>query len=455
MAGHVTKRCNCRDPKTGKQLGKKCPLLAKRSHGGWWVRYEAPAAQDGKRRRPWSGPYRTQSEAERALPSLQAEASTGRAVLDKRMKVGPYLRGWLKQKKTLAESTRSGYAEHIDLYLEPGLGHLYLADLHEEHLSALYEAMAQINRPLDGPPSEMLRRLQSVRTVAAWEGARPGQLHISKALSPARIRRVHATLSSALSTAVRQKKLNHDPSKNIELPSAPRRRPLLWTPERVERWRETGVRPAPVMVWTPQQAGEFLDLLEGSDRLYALYHLVTTRGLRRGEVCRIEWADTDLTGARTISVLEDEDAEAEAGIKSDSSRRTVLLDATNIGLLKMWRKVQAADRLAAGEAWVDSGCVFTDKLGRPLNPDRLTDRFEWLVKKSGMPPIRFHDLRHCAATLMLAAGVDMKVVSATLGHRQYWFTADVYTSVVPQLAEAAAEATVAIIPRRASGTPQS
>lgn len=79
MAGHVTKRCNCRHPETGKQLGKKCPLLAKRNHGGWWVRYEAPPAPDGTRRRPWAGPYRTQSEAERALPGLQAEAEIGRA----------------------------------------------------------------------------------------------------------------------------------------------------------------------------------------------------------------------------------------------------------------------------------------------------------------------------------------------------------------------------------------
>ncbi|MEV6981563.1 tyrosine-type recombinase/integrase [Sphaerisporangium sp. NPDC051017] len=116
-------------------------------------------------------------------------------------------------------------------------------------------------------------------------------------------------------------------------------------------------------------------------------------------------------------------------------------------LLKAWRKVQAADQLAAGEDWVDSGRVFTDRLGRPLDLNALTDHTEWLVKRSGLPPVRLHDTRHAAATIMLAAGVDMKVVSATLGHRQYWFTADTYTSVVPELAEAAAKATVEMIPR--------
>ncbi|RCG21932.1 site-specific integrase [Sphaerisporangium album] len=427
------------------------------------MRYEAPASPDGKRRRPWAGPFTKKSDADDAAVRLEAEGNTGSPIADRRLKVGPFLRQWVAGKKSLAESTRAGYLEHIDLYLEPGLGHLYLADLSDEHLEKLYQAMEQINRPLEGPPSEMLRRLLAVRTVAAWEGARPGQLHISKPLSPARIRRVHATLSSALSTARRQKKITHDPSKHIELTAAKKRRPLLWTPERVARWRELVAdeaakepadrrpvpRPSPVMVWTPALAGQFLDLLvEWDERLYALYHLVITRGLRRGEAGCLEWSDTDLDGTKTISVLEDEEAEADAGIKSDSSRRVVHLDDINVRLLKAWRKVQAADQLAAGEDWANSGRVFTDRLGRPLDLNGLTDHTEWLVKKSGLPPVRLHDMRHAAATIMLAAGVDMKVVSATLGHRQYWFTADTYTNVVPELAEAAAEATVAIIPRR-------
>ncbi len=455
----VGKRCNCRND-GGKKLGKDCPQLTKRSHGAWWVRYNAPPGPDGKRRRPWAGPFAKQSEADTAALHLEAGAATGAPVADRQLKVGPYLRSWVAGKKSLAESTRAGYIEHIALYLEPGLGHLHLADLREEHLAELYEAMGQINRPRPRP-SEMLRRLLAVRTAASWQGAAPGQLHIGKPLSPARIRRVHATLSSALSTAKRQKKIAHDPSKNIELAAVKRRRPLLWTPERVARWRDRVAeeaakdpadrrpvpKPGPVMVWTPALAGAFLDLLvEHEERLYALYHLVLTRGLRRGEVGGLEWADTDLD-ARTISVLEDEDAEAAAGIKTDSSRRVIVLDEVNVTLLRAWRRVQAADQLAAGGDWVDSGKVFTDRCGRPLDLNGLTDHTEWLVKKSGLPPVRLHDMRHCAATIMLAAGTDMKVVSATLGHRQYWFTADTYTSVVPELATAAAAATVAMIPR--------
>ncbi|MFI6603721.1 site-specific integrase [Nonomuraea sp. NPDC050536] len=237
----------------------------------------------------------------------------------------------------------------------------------------------------------------------------------------------------------------------------------MWTPERVARWRRQLAaeaakppeerlpvsKPSPVMVWTPTLAGEWLDMLvEWDERLYALYHLVLTRGLRRGEVCALEWSDSDLDGDGTISVLEDEDAEAEDGIKSESSRRTVKLGKPNVALLRAWRKVQAEERLAAGREWVDSGKVFTDRLGRSLDLYWLSDHTQHLVKKSGLPPIRLHDMRHCAATIMLASGMDMKDVSATLGHRHYWFTADTYTVVLPELAEAAAEAAIALIPRR-------
>lgn len=451
----VGKRCNCRDEATGKQLGKNCPQLTQRSHGAWWVRYEAPALPGGKRRRPWDGPYAKKSDADAAAIRLEADAGTGKPVADRAIKVAAYLERWLGDKQSLAASTRQGYAEHIELYLTPGIGHLPLGDLREHHLTELYAAMAQINRPLDGPPSEMLRRLLAVRATASW---RKG-LHNLKPLSPARIRRVHSTLSSALSTAAKRQMIGHDPSKNIELPTAKKRRPLVWTAERVAQWQraggwgdaEAGVppapRPGPVMVWTPAQAGEFLDWLEErEDRLYPLWHLVITRGLRRGEVGRLEWADTDLD-AKTLSVLEDEDAEAEAGIKSDSSRRVVLLDGENVKLLKAWRRTQREERMARGSRRVESGRVFTTELGEPLDLDYLSERWTRLVRWSGLPPVRLHDGRHCAATLMLSAGVDMKVVSATLGHKQSWFTADVYTSVVPDLAEAAAEAAVAIIPR--------
>jgi site-specific recombinase XerD len=108
---------------------------------------------------------------------------------------------------------------------------------------------------------------------------------------------------------------------------------------------------------------------------------------------------------------------------------------------------QRKDRMAAGSSWIESGKVFCVEDGAALNPERITDWFHQLSAEAGLPPIRVHDLRHGAASLMLAAGVSMKTVQETLGHSSLVLTANTYTSVYPEVATAAAEATVSIVPR--------
>ncbi|WP_198662575.1 site-specific integrase [Nocardiopsis sp. TNDT3] len=450
--GQVVKRCACRDPHTNKQLGAKCPQLSKRDHGSWWARYTAPAGEDGKRRRPWIGPYDTKTEANAELRKAVNEVEELGFVPDRTVTVEAYLRSWLEGKKGLKQSTLDSYTEACELYYIPALGHLKLTELRDHHLSALYTAMGQINNLPEGEkPTEMLRRLLTTRALAPKIKLAAGEkvgLKRKRPLSAARIRRIHAVISSALGTAVKKKLITVNPSSFVELPKAKKSRPLVWTAERVRRWQENGHRPGRVMVWTPQQAGVFLDYAESThERLFPLFHLVITRGLRRGEVASALWVDTDLDEAKTMSVLAGPDEEDE-GPKTEKSVRTFSLDEANIALLRKWRAVQNADRLAAGEGWVDSGLIFTRTDGSAIRDEHLSERFAAVAKAAGLPPIRFHDARHCAASFALAAGVDMKVVSATLGHSRYSFTADTYTSVVPEVAAAAAEATTAIIPRR-------
>lgn len=108
---------------------------------------------------------------------------------------------------------------------------------------------------------------------------------------------------------------------------------------------------------------------------------------------------------------------------------------------------QRAERAAVGDAWEETGLVFTELDGSPLHPADVTSHFQHLTRQAGLPPIRLHDLRHGAATLALAAGVEMKVVQAMLRHSSITVTSDLYTDVLPVLARAAAEKTVLIIPR--------
>lgn len=164
----------------------------------------------------------------------------------------------------------------------------------------------------------------------------------------------------------------------------------------------------------------------------------------------MEWPEVDLV-AGSIAIVRQRISIAGTVVedtpKSDAGVRIIPLDQQTVTVLRAHRKQQMADRLAMGRRWVASDKVFTAADGSPLDPNDVSDQFEDLTMEAGLPPIRLHDLRHGAASLMISAGVDMKVIQETLGHANIGLTANTYTSIFPDLATAAAEATAAIVPR--------
>ncbi|MEU8798600.1 tyrosine-type recombinase/integrase [Spirillospora sp. NPDC048819] len=131
----------------------------------------------------------------------------------------------------------------------------------------------------------------------------------------------------------------------------------------------------------------------------------------------------------------------------------IALDHTTIAALRAHRSTQQAEAAAYGEGYRDSGYVFTNLNGEPVAPGWLTHVFQQLIAEHDVPPIRLHDLRHGAATLALAAGVELKVVQELLGHSSIVLTADTYTSVLPEVAHRAAEQTAAHLLRAAGVVP--
>ena len=125
-----------------------------------------------------------------------------------------------------------------------------------------------------------------------------------------------------------------------------------------------------------------------------------------------------------------------------------------MAVLRAHKARQTAERLAWGQAWVESGLVFTRENGAPLHPEYVTRHFERLARDADLPPIRLHDLRHGAATLALAGGADLKTVSEMLGHSTITITADTYASVLPEVARRAAEAAARLVPRGRSADPR-
>lgn len=276
-----------------------------------------------------------------------------------------------------------------------------------------------------------------------------------RTVSPASMHRIRATLRKALNDARRiyhHQLADHNPAEAVDLRSGTPPKPRLWTASAVKRWRHTGRRPGPVMVWTPAQVGEFLDYVEAHDpELSALVDLAVHRGPRRGELAGLHDYDVDLaTGEITITeqrtsvgyqIIEKE-------VKSAAGDRIVPLAAETITALRAYLARRAAWKLAAGPTWHHSDMFFVRRDGRPWHPELITARFDRLVTASGLPPVRFHDLRHTAATLMLAAGASIKEIQDTLGHASYKLTADTYTSVLQELKRTTAEATTKLIPRR-------
>ena len=170
-------------------------------------------------------------------------------------------------------------------------------------------------------------------------------------------------------------------------------------------------------------------------------------GLRRGEVLGLHWADVDLEQG-VVFVRE---TGGEGTPKSDSGVRAVPLPTPVVAALRGWRKRQAADQLAWGRDWPDTGLVFTREDGAPVPGQWVSVRFETLAYRADLPPVRFHDLRHGAASLCKAAGLDTKFISSLLGHARTSFTDDVYVLLFPEVAKAAADAAAAIVPRMSSG----
>lgn len=262
-------------------------------------------------------------------------------------------------------------------------------------------------------PKAVVDLVEILRTSTSSTGRR--------GLSPRSAQIAVTTLQSAYRYATANGLLASDPIRSVRPPRA--NRPQL-------------------QVWGPQDARTFLHGTH-TDRLAWAWALLLTRGPRRGEVCGMRWDDIDLESgvwkiSRTRIVAQGRAIEGTP--KTAAGRRSVPLDRLLVDLLRAHKTRQAKEQLVAGEAYNAEGWLFADELGVPYYPDSLSEWFDGKVRALGLPRIRLHDTRHTAATLMLAAGVPVKVVSEMLGHASPTITLGIYAHVLPGMAEEAGAA---------------
>jgi integrase len=479
--GSISKRCGCRDPGGGKLLGNTCPKLRRPNgtwspdHGLWQYQLELPVTATGGRRQLRRGSFegyraaadeldharqllalagRDRDRRTEIADLMQAAVKTkqplpdldtirlrlrANAALAEAPTVAAYLTEWLAGLK-IDENTIRGYESHVRVHLIPHLGDIRLDKLKARHIKAMFTAIETRNNEIRAAKSsDNPHDRNSVRGV--------------RLTGPATRHGIRATLRKAINDALAEEVIAGitNPATLVKTPGG-RTRPIVWEPERVARWQQTGQVPGPVMVWTDDLLAQFLEYAAEHDPdLHPMYHFMAYRGPRRGEACGLLDAEVRL-GKKEVTINNQIATHGrttrQKPPKSEAGNRDLVLDDDTVKVLTAYKARRAAWKLAAGADWPDTGLFFVRPDGRAWHPNLVTQRFRRLLRKAGLPPIRPHDLRHGAATMALDAGIDIKVVSEQLGHSTTTLTLDTYTSVVKRLHHEAADAVANKIKQR-------
>lgn len=347
--------------------------IYRRSDGRWGATLSLPS---GKRRTVYA---RSQAAVKLRLRELIQRRDQGLLLASREQKTGEFLLRWLEDvaKPRVRQRTYISYRDNLRRLI-PLIGHVRLGQLSPAHIQSAYSALLQSS---------------SARTV-----------HHS-----------HAVLRTALKQAVRWGLLVRNP---IEGVSPPR-------PERLE------------MKTLDHMEIKMLLASAEEDRFLALWTLLVSTGIRIGEALGLRWTDLD-TGNGRIAIQRALQRQEGNGLvfvepKSRQSRRTIHLSRLAQDALAEHRRLQAREHLAVGSEWQEHGLIFTTTVGRPLDPNHVYVSFQRALRRAGLPHLRLHDLRHTAATLLLADGVHPKLVQEMLGHSSISLTLDTYSHVTPAL----------------------
>ncbi|MDQ4000491.1 MAG: site-specific integrase, partial [Actinomycetota bacterium] len=317
-----------------------------------------------------------------------------------KLTVGEYLDRWLADsvKDTVKETTYANYAYIARVHIRPALGRVKLRSLTPAHVRGFYGEKSRSD------------------------------------LSAATVKKMHVVLRKALSQAVSDGLLPRNTADGVK-------------PPRVS---------APGEEIKPLDAEECAEFLEASrgERLEAMYVLAIHCGLREGELLALRWEDANLEATKPVllvrrTLTRGEDGRgwiAGASTKSGKGRR-VRLTRPAVTALKDHRKRQLEERMRLAGFWQNQGLVFPSQTGSLLNPSNLRNRsFKRIKARSGVrEDLRFHDLRHTCATLLLSEGVNVKVVSEMLGHASITITLNTYSHVLPDMQDSAADAMEAVL----------
>jgi integrase len=358
--------------------------IGRRKSGGWCAQYTVYTSE-GRKRRTLYG--KTRQEVAAKLSKALADREGGLTFDAGSMTVGEYLARWLSHsvRDTVSQKTYERYESIVRVHLSPALGRIRLKALTPDHVRVLYREK------------------------------------LDSGLAPRSVLHIHRTLSKALKQATDDGLIPRNAAASVKPPQA----------------RREEMQPL-----SRDQVGMFLDTVK-EDRMEALYVLAVTSGLRQGELLALKWEDVDIE--RTNPTLEvrrslSETRGRRSFVTPKSGRgRYLRLSKRAAGALRVHRKRQLEERVRKAGLWEDHGLVFPSAVGTPMSGRNLYRAFKIRVKRASLPQtLRFHDLRHTCATLLLRQGVNPKFVQELLGHADISLTLNTYSHVLPDMGDAAA-----------------
>lgn len=385
----------------------------KRKHGyKWRAQVELPRGPDGERRRR-SKIFNTKGEAEDWEAKMRHEINQGGYVEPSKLTVGEYLDRWLEEyaKNNVAETTYARYEGDVRRHIKPELGDIPLQKLSPMHVQTFLNDQLENGNQRNGEDSS---------------------------LSPATVRSYYNELQSALNTAVKWGLLKTNPLEAVQPPRQQRKE---------------------MDYYDTQQARRFLEYCEG-EWLGPLLKVAVLTGLRMSELRGLRWKDVDLDEGtmqiRRVLTLTNNNDRVLKEPKSSSGRRSISIPPETVRILRRWRQTQNEQRMKVANEWspweeVNGELVFTSRVGTPVDPSNLRRAFKRVVQEADLPEIRFHDLRHTHATMMLSEKVSPKVVSERLGHSRVGITLDRYSHVIPTMDDEAARSVESKLLGRKSG----
>ncbi|KIL80154.1 tyrosine-type recombinase/integrase [Bacillus badius] len=337
----------------------------------------------GTRKRKKKRGFKTKKEAEKALALVEAEVLKGTYFEQSNILFKDHLTDWFKTKKnSINIQTAQTYQSYLKNRVIPQLGCIKLAHLTPKLLQDYVNNL------------------------------------IEEGLSSSTIKKAYNVIKASLDFAVDMELLSSNPAKKIQLPKE---------------------RKAKITVWELNDVRTFLEVA-AHHRWYIAFHLAITTGMRRGEILGLRWKDIDLEkGVLYVrQTLSKDEKQFLTGAKTISGVRSIKLSKETVVILKKHKATISKAKLKCGPAYEDYDLVICTAGGTPVNPENLKRSYMQLIQQAGVPKIRFHDLRHTHATMLLSQGVHAKVISERLGHSNIKTTLDIYSHVLPNMQQEAA-----------------